>query len=69
MGDHVELVPLEDIHGADCVIMAVDHAQYKELGVDALDAMYGEGEKVFVDVKGLVSVNELEVHGYRYWRL
>ena len=65
----IELADMGTITGADCVIMAVDHREYRELGMDALDAMYGEGEKVFVDVKSIVPIEKLQERGYRYWRL
>lgn len=65
----IELADMGTITGADCVIMAVDHREYRELDMDALDAMYGEGEKVFVDVKSIVPVEKLQERGYRYWRL
>jgi len=65
----IELADMGSITGADCVIMAVDHREYRELDMDTLDAMYGEGEKVFVDVKSIVPVEKLQERGYRYWRL
>lgn len=65
----IELADINSITGADCVIMAVDHNEYRQFDIDALDAMYGEGEKVFVDVKSIVPVEKLKERGYRYWRL
>ena len=65
----VELCPMENIRGADCVIMAVDHNEYKTLDMDSLDAMYNDSEKVFVDVKGMMDAKALKSRGYRVWRL
>lgn len=65
----IELADMDSISGADCVIMAVDHNEYKTLDMNAIDAMYGEGEKVFIDVKSIVPVEKLKERGYRYWRL
>lgn len=68
----VQLTRLEDIKDADCVILAVAHNQFKEIGIDRIGKLFGAGakeKKVIVDVKGLLPVAELEESGYRYWRL
>lgn len=65
----VELVPMDSISGADCVILAVAHREFKEMGLDRIDALFGAGEKVLIDVKGLFTRADACVHGYRYWRL
>lgn len=68
----VELIGMEDVKDADCIIVAVGHNEFKELTIDNIKNMYRkceDGEKVLIDVKGLYSVKQLEASGIRYWRL
>ncbi len=69
---NIELSPMEEAKDADCVILAVAHNEFKELGLDKLGSMFKnvpQSEKVLIDVKGLYSVAELEASGMTYWRL
>ena len=66
------LVELEDVHDADCVILAVAHKEFLELSLSELDALYAQmpnNEKVLIDVKSVLNKPEIEAAGYRYWRL
>ncbi len=66
------LVPMEEIHGADCVILAVAHREFRALTFAQLDAMFADmpnEEKVLIDVKSVLDKAALEAAGYRYWRL
>lgn len=68
----VPLTRLEDISGADCVIVAVAHNEFKTLSLDDIKKLYKaspDSEKVLLDVKGLYSVENLKASGLRYWRL
>lgn len=68
----VNLTKLEDVKDADCVILAVAHTEFKELGITGVDSLFKNmpnNEKVLVDVKGLFDRVEVEKNGYRYWRL
>lgn len=67
----VSLTPLDDIVGADCVIAAVSHDVFKNLGVSGLSNLYGEGKaaKILVDVKGVFDRDALNEAGITYWRL
>lgn len=68
----VPLTRLEDISGADCVIVAVAHNEFKALSLDDIKKLYKaspDSEKVLLDVKGLYSVENLKASGLRYWRL
>ena len=65
----IDLVELETIHQADCVIIAVAHDAFRALSLDRLDAMYNGGEKVLIDVKSILDRGLLESRDYRYWRL
>ncbi len=68
----VTLTKLEDVKGADCVIVAVAHNEFRALSFDDVKKLYKKSddkEKVIIDVKGLYSVKELEKAGFTYWRL
>lgn len=65
----VEFCGMDDITGCDAVILAVAHTQFSEFKMEQIDAMFGNGQKVLVDVKGLLDRAEYEAAGYIYWRL
>lgn len=68
----VDLVDLEDVHDADCVIVAVAHNEFRELGLDEIKKLYetgGNSEKVLIDVKGLYRVKDLKASNMSCWRL
>lgn len=68
----VELTSLDKIRDADCVIVAVAHREFKELGLTGVERMFkdkGNCEKVLMDVKGLYAISELKKSGLLYWRL
>ncbi len=66
----VDLVKLEDVHDADCVIFAVAHNEFKELGIDGILRFFGNREQtVIIDVKGLYTIDELKAIGALWWRL
>lgn len=69
----LKLVDISQVTGADCVILAVAHSQYRELKWIDIDRLYKNDiendEKVLIDVKGLRSRKEAAERGYRYWRL
>lgn len=68
----VDLRNLDEIQYADCVIVAVAHKEFREMTMDALDALYGDNkhkERVLIDVKGVFDKKTLKDRGYRLWRL
>lgn len=69
----VELKTMEDAREADCIIVAVTHEEFKNIGLDTLKSLYKNGlndsEKVLIDVKGLFQITELTSSGIKYWRL
>ncbi|MGN0636262.1 MAG: nucleotide sugar dehydrogenase [Acutalibacteraceae bacterium] len=65
----IELCAEEELHDLDCVIAAVAHDQYKQAGLPALCALFGDGEKVLIDVKGIFRPEETAALGIRHWRL
>ena len=69
----VTLSPLEDAAEADCVITAVAHQEFRDMGLAGAAALFRQdkpaGEKVLIDVKGLYPIPELEASGLTWWRL
>ena len=65
----IEIVPLNIIRNMDAIIIAVSHMEYKRFTIEQMNRLYGEGEKVLLDIKGVLDRNEYETAGYSYWRL
>ena len=66
----LELTSIDDVENADCVIIAVAHREFRELGVAGFGKLFGENkEKVLIDVKGICSTEELDKEGFIWWRL
>lgn len=68
----VVLTRMEDAAGADCVIVAVAHNEFKAMSIDDLKKLYKTGsdaEKVLIDVKGLYKIADLKASGLKWWRL
>ena len=68
----VQLTDIKDISDADCGIMAVAHKEFKELGLEGVEKLFRDTDnanKVFLDVKGLYTVEDLNASGMKYWRL
>lgn len=68
----VTLTKMEDVKGADCVIVAVAHNEFKVLSLDDIKKLYRaseDSEKVLIDVKGLYKVEDLKTSGMQWWRL
>ena len=70
---NTNLVGLQDVKEADCLVFLVAHHQFAELGVDDLDRMFRRGEEntgpVLIDVKNIFNQKKLEERGYSYWSL
>lgn len=69
---NVKLTALEDVSGADCIIVAVAHSEFKNLSLQQVKSLFvdaPDNEKVLIDVKGIYKVSELDESGLRYWRL
>lgn len=68
----IKLKSMDYAKNADCIIVAVAHNEFKALCLNDIKALYKEGsddKKVFLDVKGIYKVADLEASGMRYWRL
>ncbi len=65
----VHFVDISLIKDADAVILAVAHDAFARFSLSDTDGMFGGGQKVLVDVKGILNREEYEAAGYNYWRL
>lgn len=65
----IQFTDIEQVHEMDAVILAVAHHKFAGLKIGDIDKMYGKGQKVLLDLKGLLKRREFENAGYSYWRL
>ena len=65
----VEFTDIADIRDMDAVILAVAHDAFAKYTMKDMDKLYGKGQKVLLDIKGLLDRGEYEIAGYLYWRL
>ena len=65
----LEFVDLKAVRDMDAVILAVAHREFAAFTQADLDALYAPGQKILLDLKGLLDRNAYESAGYRYWRL
>jgi UDP-N-acetyl-D-galactosamine dehydrogenase len=64
----VELTSWEELPPAKAVILAVPHAQYKELGGEDFQYLLGD-DAIVMDVKSMLDREEMAAAGIRVWRL
>ena len=65
----VEFVDMDTIQGMDAVILAVAHKKFSSFTMERMNQFFGEGQRVLLDIKGLLDRKLYEAAGYRYWRL
>lgn len=68
----VDLKSLNDVRDVDCVITAVAHDEFRELGLNEIKNLFRDApdeEKVVIDVKGIYDIKSLESSGMKWWRL
>ncbi len=65
----IEFVNIKTIKDMDAVILAVAHEEFSKYSITDVDKFFGKGQKVLLDLKGLLNKNEYEKAGYSYWRL
>lgn len=69
---NIKLTKIEDVKTADCIIIAVAHREFKQLGMAGIGKIFGNdvnSQKVIIDVKGMLNMEEVSKEGYRCWRL
>jgi UDP-N-acetyl-D-galactosamine dehydrogenase len=65
----VRFVDINAIKNMDAIVLAVAHTEFKSLTINEINNMFGKGEKILLDIKGLMDRKEYESAGYSYWRL
>ena len=69
----VDLVPVDELPKADCLIVAVGHNEFRSMSMmkikDLFKAEVPDEEKVLLDVKSLYRMDELKASNMRFWRL
>ena len=65
----LELKTIDEIENTDCVIVAVAHKEFKELGLKGIRRLLQEENGVLIDVKGLYPTEELKKTDILWWRL
>lgn len=58
---------MDEVKDMDAVILAVAHDEFKKLEKTNLDKLFGSGQKVLLDVKGILSPADYK--DYSFWRL
>jgi nucleotide sugar dehydrogenase len=69
---NINLTDMTDIQDADAVIIAVAHNEFYDLTRSDINRLYKEipkGNRVLIDLKGILNRKEYESEGYKYWRL
>lgn len=68
----ITLSNMDEAHDADCIIVAVAHNEFRELGLDGVLKMFADApanELTLIDVKGLYPIEDLQQSQITYWRL
>ncbi|MBQ8371396.1 MAG: nucleotide sugar dehydrogenase [Clostridia bacterium] len=65
----VEFVDIATVKEMDAVVLAVAHSEFAHFTMSEVDGFFGDGQKVLLDIKGLLNREEYEKAGYNYWRL
>ena len=69
----VDLVPVDELPKANCLIVAVGHNEFRSMSMMKIKEMFKaeipDEEKVLLDVKSLYRMDELKASSMRFWRL
>lgn len=68
----VSLTDISELHDVDCIILAVAHKEYMNMGLENILNFFKDvdnDKKVLIDVKGMFKIDDLDNTGIRYWRL
>jgi UDP-N-acetyl-D-galactosamine dehydrogenase len=66
----VSLCPLDEMRGLDALILAVPHAEYRDIAIKDLKGWFAAPDRALVvDVKGFLDRAGLEAEAIAYWRL
>lgn len=68
----IDIVDIKDINDADCLVFAVAHGEFRNMGIDKINGIFSDvdnKEKIIIDVKGILDKQVVKNKGYSYWRL
>ena len=65
----ISFVDISTVKDMDAVVLAVAHTQFSSFTMEQMDNFFGDGQKVLLDLKGLLDRKKYEAAGYSYWRL
>ena len=61
---------LSEMKDLDCIIIAVNHDQFKDFSIETWSDFYKNSQKkIMIDVKGVLDKKQFEENGFDYWRL
>ena len=70
---NLELVDIQDVHHADCLVFLVAHQQFKDLQPADLEKLLkpqkAQTKQVIIDSKSMFDRKTIEDKGYSYWSL
>ncbi len=66
---NLELKEIDDLAGADAVIIAVMHKTYIKMGLERIASLCSKGAPIIIDVKSGFSPKDEKKGGLVYWRL
>ena len=69
--DHhnLKMQELDELHGSDAVIVAVNHHYYKNLGLSHIAGLCREDRPIILDIKGTFNSSAAKERGIEYWCL
>ncbi|GFI43582.1 UDP-N-acetyl-D-glucosamine 6-dehydrogenase [Lachnospiraceae bacterium] len=65
----VEFVDISHIRNMDALVLTVAHKEFASFTMEQMDKFFGGGQKVLLDLKGLLNRKSYEQAGYNYWRM
>jgi UDP-N-acetyl-D-galactosamine dehydrogenase len=68
----ITISKIEEVSGADCVVSAVAHNEFKNLEMEDIEILFGDfknEEKVLIDIKSIFNNSQIKKYGYSYWKL
>lgn len=65
----VDFYDISSIKDMDAVVLAVAHSEFSKFTISDMDKFFNKGQKVLLDLKGLLDRKEYENANYNYWRL
>ena len=64
----IDFTDIANIRKMDAVILAVAHTAFESFTTKSMGALFDDGKKVLLDIKGLLDREKFEKAGYLYWR-